>query len=213
MKLFQINKNINVIFWRELRRQKYLKNILLIQILLSNLILFFMMNENNFIKIFLESNIIFVFVTQGDIFFYDLNNSIESMIVLPITIKDIIKNKSKFAIIKATLISIITVEIYDVKFMNVYKFINIYNIINVIFIIIFEYEFSLIIGKLAWIKGRKVRMVSLIFQTIVFLIIDKYYNSQYFSIILILFIISSIIISLILNKFIDHENIIERSFY
>lgn len=199
--------------WREIKRQIYLKKIILIQILLTIFIL--IVGKNNFdnMNFFIYIPLFFSYTTQNDIFFYDMNNCIETLISTPLKISKILKNKSLFIILKSYFFSIVFYILYIFLEKSLFDIKNIWNIENLkilILVFLIQYFFSIFIGALVWNLGKNSRIILIIIQSILFSILNMY-NKKYYIYILLLTLVIMYILGNLMIKLINKENLIKRS--
>lgn len=220
MKVTKMNHNFKIIdpiIWRELKRQQNIKIIFIFQTILTIVVLYTKFSNLNLFYYFTYVPISFTFVTQNDIFFYDLTTYIETLLSTPLTIKNIIKSKCFFTVIKSYVICCVLFVFYFIYgyINNCFNYnITIIDIICVLLLIVMQYYLSNFIGNLVWMIGKKARVVIIVIQASIFLIVNFFVNKNHYIEFVCFTIILTIILyalGVILIKYISKETLIERS--
>jgi len=157
--------------WRELCRQRKSKIAPVIQLIAYSCLFIYLADYLAIEIVSLLIPLIYLTAVCADVFNFDFANHIESLLSLPVDIKDIIRGKCIFALAKAYLLSLATVVILLLYYIIMEELplrFSAEAILLSVILPVWQYFYSCLIGLLIWNVGIKSRAVPFIFQMIVF---------------------------------------------
>lgn len=145
------------------------------------------------------------FVFQMEMIISDINQSIESLLALPINIEDVWLGKTIYLICKCIVVSVVNIMILfaaDVSF-NM-------NLIEVACLLAWVTAYQLMLYKLVWHFGKKYKFAVLLLDYLVYYVILSL-NKQDFIIAVLVSFLLIIVMNGVLRRKIRKERIVRRS--
>ncbi|AIQ21162.1 hypothetical protein H70357_34120 [Paenibacillus sp. FSL H7-0357] len=194
------------ILWRELKKDKLRIKANLLSIffiILGNYVLIRYKSAFQNYDVYLLLAIYFVF--QMEMIISDINQSIESLLALPINVEDVWLGKTIYLICKCIVVSVVNIMILfaaDVSF-NM-------NFLEVACLLTWVTAYHLMLYKLIWHFGKKYKFAVLLLDYLVYYMILSL-NKQDFIIAVLVSFLLIIVMNGVLRRKIRKERIVRRS--
>ncbi|WP_054942485.1 hypothetical protein [Paenibacillus ihuae] len=194
------------IFWREIKKDKLRTRsnlVSLLFIILGNYVLIRYKSSFQNYDVYLLLAIYFVF--QMEMILSDMNQSIESLLALPINVENICLGKTIYLMCKCIVVSginIMTLHVADVSF-NM-------NFLEIACLLAWVFAYHLMLYKLIWRLGKKYKFTVLLLDYLVYYLILNLDKKEFVIAVLVSFLLITVL-NFVLRRDIRKERIVRRS--
>lgn len=162
--------DIEVVYWREFRRQRHLYRSIAMQLIFIVLLLAWKFEDLTVFSFFIYTTFLFSILSQNDIYFYDLIPSIETILATPLNVVQVLRAKGRFVFMKSVLLVIAVFPVYLIMSYNngvIPKKLVWEEALLLVLLLVLQYSLSKLIGVLAWAFGKKTRIGIIIGQGLI----------------------------------------------